>query len=188
MPEQNGLRPLTVDDLSGGLTDNVLGGAINKYEKADNLNLDENRDLELRAGTLAKYDARSDSTYKIRNVINHDGEILLQAGPNVKYNGSSSVRGTDSHPVFSSGDNDSKMDFAFWKGHTIASSDEFTSIQRIYKNESDTWTTENLGLPEILYASSITLANSLKSSFNAHFLIMCWYQNEEPVNGIGKHS
>lgn len=168
MPEKNGLSALTINDFSGGLTDNVLGGATNKYEVADNLNLGEDGDLDVRAGTNPKYDTRSDSEYFISSIIDHDGEILLQAGPRVKHDSNANIRGPNNHNVFSRGNNTSKMDFAFWKGHTIAASDEFTSIQRIYKNQNGLFTVENLGLPELIYGSSIALANSLKSNFNAH--------------------
>ena len=168
--EETGLSRLVVNDFSGGMTDYYIGGDTSQFQKAENFVINENRDLVTRPGTLYKYNARINSSYSIRNVINHDNDILMQAGPKVHHYTSSvqTVQSADGHDVFTDGDDDTRAEFSFWNNHTLGVSDDLRQPQKIYKDESGNWQCSNIGLPEIIYASSITLANDLKSKFNAH--------------------
>lgn len=145
-----------------------------EYQLADNLNIDDNRDLVTRGGCEI-YDEDAPqllSGEKNINAVIEVDDVVYQHSARSLYTISagtmSELLGPSSNKVFGSGDESLKGSFAEWNKHLICASEEYSPIQRAYKNNSGTLKLNNLGLPSLSLFGAITLANELKSDFNAH--------------------
>ncbi len=185
--DNTGLLPLVIDDFSGGKTDFFLGGKSNKQEVADNLVLTEKGDPSTRPGSELKYEVRINNTETIKNIIDNQNEILMQHGKSIKYvlaGSSTEILSPQSHNLFVGGTDDLSANFTYWNKHTLGVSDVLKSPQKIYKNEADTWTLTTLGLPDIMYATCVNLANDIKSKYEAHRIRLTQHLVADGVNEI----
>jgi hypothetical protein len=168
--DNTGLLPLTVNDFSGGKTDYILGGDPRQNEIIDNKVINENKDAVTRPGSKAKYNFRITSEEIISTIIDHDSEIILQAGTRVfsQTTTPSEILSPQGRSVFLKGGVDTLADTAFWNGHTLAVNGSFSSPQKIFRDESQNWRSVTLGLPEPIYAWAMALANELKYDWSVH--------------------
>jgi hypothetical protein len=169
--DNTGLQALRIEDFSGGITDFYLGGSTRKYQVADNFVINENNDLITRPGCASKYNYRLTASGTIKNIIDNQDEILMQQNKSVIYvdgDGVHEIKSPSTHDVFVGAPSSIDADFSYWNKHTLGVSDNYNSPQKIYKDANDAWTVTTLGLPEILYATSVALANEIRTQYEAH--------------------
>jgi hypothetical protein len=177
-------QQLQITDFSGGMTDYSLGGDIRQNEKMDNFVISENTDAVTRPGSLPAYNFRITATNTIKGIIDHNLNILLQAGPKVFYQTTlaNEILSPQGRSVFQKGDDTQTVTSAYWNGHTIAVSDSYASPQKIFKDVSGNWKTQTLGMPDIIYAWAIKLANDIKSGMNTHFLSIAQHSSADTTH------
>ena len=170
--DNTGLSSLRIEDFSGGMTDFYLGGALNEGQLFDNFVLNEKNDIVTRPGSKLKFEERLSASGTIKNIIDNQNEILIQANKSVLYvdsNGVHEIKGPLQYDVFETEDDSIKANFTYWNKHTLATSDGLTwHPQKIYKNELGEWKVTNLGLPDIMFASCLAMISEINSKFSSH--------------------
>lgn len=165
------LASLPVDDFSGGMTDFIVGADPSQNEIIQNMVIDENRDLVTRDGSAPLFEYRITATEVPQTIIPYSSDYLVQAEEKLYSLGASSatainvVGGSD---AFTGASTTTKIFKNFWNDNVIFTRSDLKEPLRAWKNESSTFKLERLGMPSILLGYLITLANELKTDYNAH--------------------
>ena len=81
-------RPFAVEDFSGGITDNFLDGAPNKYRFADNFVVTNNRKLYSRPGSVIYDDTNfliPVGNQRIATLMKLNEDLLVQSAKKLYY-------------------------------------------------------------------------------------------------------
>lgn len=158
-------QPYEIKDFSGGLTDNYLDGALNQYQKADNLVLTYQGKLTVRDGSRVWIDLPSIGAARTNLLIPMDEQKSdyfrqivnrLYVHYNTNFNDtpspSSGLVGPSSNHLFTTGHTAANLSsYALWKKHCFIVSDDLSTPQRpqkIYPNTSDVYQLRTAGLPK----------------------------------------
>lgn len=185
------MKPLQVDDFSGGITDSILQGDPRRYAVADNYLITNDKKLQVRHGIIAidnasyllpSGDQRVNGMFTILN----ESKLLAASGRSlyVYENGTWDPPATPAgaEPI-QGGDEKSQITIAEFQRQVYLTNDggnleQGTLPSKIYRDENNMWVARTAGLPRAwaknaysestLLASCITLANSLRASMIAH--------------------
>lgn len=177
------IQPWTVDDFTGGITDNYLGGKRNQYQFADNLLITDERKMITRPGSVI-YD---ETNYLPNHVVANprvgalfvfEDQIFENSGRGLYYNdsGYTTLVGPASNPALPAGTSTSKTSWASWNKHLLITNDAFGSPMKVYKDAVDVFQVRNAGLPALASNPTVTggialilaFANDIKSKYTTH--------------------
>lgn len=182
----------SVDDFSGGLAENILGGPSNKYLAADNLihvlKADGKTAFNLRPGSqvIDTTNARLPTgDQRVSEFINYNSDTALLAISGTKlyrYTATpawASLLGPTANDPFPLASEATVHRHAQWKEHVFAVDDAGDLPMKIYKDESGNYQARTAGLPAVLNTENITdavflanliaLAVHLKDKMKAHY-------------------
>ena len=173
---QNALPPpVTINDFTGGITDNFIGAQSNQYETGDNFLVLDNKKGITRSGTLTfatGLERIPAGNVRVADLFTHDDVFFQAAATQVWQTGSGSfsemLGPVDSNLAFSVGAASNFTSHDEWNKHRMITSDAFGSPKKIYKDNSSVMQIRNAGLPKATLTGSITQANAIKVIFNAH--------------------
>lgn len=174
---------LRIDDFSGGITDNYLSGALNKYRVCDNFVLEKygsQAKLRLRQGSEV-FDVDhalldSVNATRISTLVYYPDEIIGFVENNVFYQDTAgdwtALIGPDGdNPVFtSSSDGNNVISYASWQGHLFVANDNYEYISKIYKDSSSDYQIRTAGLPVLASTPTVTASNSGSDSYIYRFI------------------
>jgi len=167
---------LEVSDFSGGMTDNYIDTALNRFQIGDNLLIEKNKKLLSRNGTII-YDVDNEQipagNQRVGVLFKHPADqLFVQSARNLYYIASGSfntLQGpADSNPAFSANATTNYVSFANWQNHTYLTSNSFADTIKVYKDSSSTFRVNTAGLPEIELEGAIDLANAIRTAYIAH--------------------
>lgn len=184
------MKPLQVDDFSGGITDKILQGAANRSAKLDNFLITSDRKLEERdayktpdytIGYLpAGYGNRPNGLFSILNekylMLQHARTLYLHSGQDrtVWQN----VTGVAGNPPLSSGDEYSQSSMIELRNQIFIASDSGGLTSKVYQDERGDWVARTGGLPKTYRTNPTTeadilnrciaLANDIKAKMILH--------------------
>jgi len=181
MMEQN---IFSVSDFTGGKTDYIYSANPNKYQEANNLVLNRNGQLELRAG-LTLYDTTNyqipDGNARVQTIIPTYNEDFLYFQSSRKIwriaSGAwSELTGPTSNPALGSGTTSNYLDFAEWNKHIYVTSDSLCKPIKIYPNASSIPVVRNAGLPSLASSPTVVSSGGSGNSYIYTFLYYYTYQ------------
>ncbi len=175
--------PLEVDDFSGGITDNYLGGAINKYHNADNLLVEKygaKGKLLVRPGSGIFDSARPfvDSAGVSRlTSLKYFGDYIVPFTKNKVYTQNNTgatwtslVGPNGGNPPFSTAaDGLHVVSLSTWQDHLFVASDTYEYISKIYKNSAGLFQIRTAGLPALASSPTLTTSSAGVSSYIYRF-------------------
>lgn len=167
------LKPLVIDDFSGGMTDYIVGGNINQYEIAQNMVIDEDRDLNTRDGFRPLFEYRITATEVPRTIIQYQNDYLVQAEDMLYSLGTSSATAVNiigQSYAFNAATASTKVYQNSWNDNVIFTANDLSYPLKLWKNQASTYQLQRLGLPYILLTYLMRLANDAKTKFNAHIV------------------
>lgn len=146
-------RPLEVIDFTGGVTDYFIDGRANQFQAADNLFIDPNKKLVTRNGSqLFLNTPLPTGIQRIHTMFFLESTLIVFSGNRAFYELGgewAEIFGPDGvSPAFPVGSANIKVSHTEWRDHVFFSNDEFSSVMKIYKNESGNLQIRNAGLPE----------------------------------------
>lgn len=178
------LRPLTVENFSGGMSDFYVGAATNRYRTADNL-------LIIKYDNVGKLTTRPgstiyDETYyqipagaqRIGQLKNFNSQLFFQSARKFYYisSGWHTLVGPSSNDVFPSGiDTTTVVSMATWNKHLFVVSDAYTNPQKIYKDGSAVWQLRTAGMPALASSPGVAKSGGTGKSFLYRFLYFYTY-------------
>lgn len=170
----------TVDDFSGGITDNYIAGNPNKYQKADNLLIEKHGakgKLILRPGSelynetypqLPSLTVRTSSIYYFKALAGS----LFFSDRDVHYlsAGWHTLTGPTSNKIFPSPhDHDSIITMDEWNNHVFVTSDAYMNPAKLYVDSVGALTLRSAGLPNLATSPTITPGANTSKSFTYGF-------------------
>lgn len=170
------LTPLEVNNFSGGKTDFYLEGPINQGQEFDNFYVLKNNKIKTRPGRVL-WDTTSTAQIpsgnsRIAALIKHVENLQLfavnQRGLYYLDTTWQTLTGPTSNAALSAGTTSTYHSWGDWKNHTIICNDSFTAPMKVYRDNASAYKVNNVGLPTLTLWGAITLANDLKSKYNAH--------------------
>lgn len=158
----------TVDDFSGGITDNHIGAPPNKYQIADNLLIEQHGQkgkLISRPGSEL-FDASNpqlpSGNQRVGKLRYFQNLLFAQSGRDIYYSSSgwNALLGpvTSNKPFASGFTTANRISWDTYNNHLYIASDSFDYISKIYPNNSGTPVLRTAGLPEL--ATNPTVASS----------------------------
>ncbi len=171
---------LPVIDFSGGITDNFIDNAFNKYEVGDNILVTSNKKAHVREGSII-----FDETYaqipagaqRIGSLFEHDNTLLIHSAKKVYWidAGWNTLAGPSGNDVFTTADTTAQPSWSRWTNQVLVTNDQFTPPMKIYTDNGGTRRVRNAGLPKL--ASTPSLAGTAGSnSYNYAFFYSYAYQ------------
>jgi hypothetical protein len=149
-------QALEIKDFSGGITDNYIGGAINKFQSLTNMVLRSDNKAESRPGGIifdATYNQlpggstkRGDSTYRFKdtNIFQQQNKLYHINAGFVEITGP-----TGSNPAFTTSTVQyDQCSYAEWNNHLLVTSDRRERPKFIYKDGSN-MRLRSIGLPAV---------------------------------------
>ena len=185
------VQAFTVADFTGGKTDYIYSSNPNKYQQANNLVLNRNGQLELRAG-LTMYDTAAfqipDGEARVQTIIPTYNEDFLYFQSSRKIwriaSGSfTELTGPTSNPALGSGDTTNYIDFAEWNKHIYVVSDDLCKPIKIYPNASNTPVVRTAGLPALATSPTVTSTGGSGNSYIytfVHYYTCLLYTSPSP--------
>lgn len=175
------VRPLQVNDFTGGITDDVINAPLNFYEEGDNLVVLQNKSLQSRPGSYI--DERVTDPQiplglaRISSLINYanDDTLLVHSGARMYYRDPvaySTLTGPTGNHLWTNATVTNHMTHAEWKKHTIVSNDSFERPRKIYKDGGGTLQLRTAGLPYL--ATDPTITPSVAGS-NTYLYAFCYF-------------
>ena len=185
-------QSLTINDFSGGLTENFIPGQPNQYLAADNLILNPSGDgkaqLKTRMGSqvIDTTNARLPTAdQRVSELINfdQDTELLAVSGTKLYHYAAgptwTSILGPTTNNPFPAGVEATVHRAAQWKSHVFFVADSGDLPVKLYKNESGVFQLRTAGLPQVtntanvsdatLLTNMIALAVELRTQMRAHY-------------------
>jgi len=176
MPIQNQqggeVGPLKVQDFSGGITDNFVDAPMNQFQRAQNFLITDNKKLNTRPGTVIRdtsYPQTPAGNVRISGYMRTEDKFFEVAGGRFFSDGVE-LLGPSGASVFPSDSNSSLFAHSNFDKTYIVTSSEFGSPKKIFPDVNGDYQVRNAGLPGVDLTSLITLANEIKTKFNAHVL------------------
>lgn len=169
-----------VDDFSGGITDNYIGGDTTKYRIADNLVLEKYGDrakLKLRAGSEF-FDVLEPvvlNPERISALKYFGGAILVWATNKVFYQNTAGtwtnlVGPNGGNSVFlTASDSTNIVSIAASHDHLLVANDNYEYISKIYKNSAGAYQIRTAGLPDLASSPSLASFSAGANSFLYRF-------------------
>lgn len=179
--------PETVEDFTGGFTDDYIGAPSNRCQKNWNLWPDANGDLLTRDGSriynssAEKVSAGND---RVAALFSYDEDTYLLAKHTTKISALVSGSWTeltgpvDSNDALPSGDANSSISSAEWREHLFVTDDAGSAVVKIFHDGSNLQV-RTAGLPKMAepenftnateLANATTLANAIRTAMLAHF-------------------
>jgi hypothetical protein len=177
------LKPLTVDDFSGGMTDHFLQGDPKRFQKATNFLIDADRKLFVRPGSYG-FDSngnhRLSKKIRIGSFLHFENSILVQQEREIHYLNPNwtELTGPSGNKAVGGGDQYSAFSHAFWNDHIYFTSSGFGKPGKLYRGSDGAMKVRTAGLPypyakpryttSSLLSACIILANDLRASMLSH--------------------
>ncbi len=176
-------QPFTVADFSGGITDNYLTAPSNKYRRAENFFITDEKKLITRYGSEIVSTTNYLPGYTITNprvglTFQYEDVIFENVGRNLYYNNSgyAELVGPSSNPALAAGTSASRSSVAFWNKHVLLTNDASGLPMKVYKDSGGVFRVRNAGLPALGSTPSasggitkiLALANDIKSKYATH--------------------
>lgn len=171
-------QPLEIVDFSFGITDFFIDGNVRHGKTYDNLFLDSNRKIFTRWGSETVNDQLPLGLFRVCK-LSHLGDqvFAFQDKQCFRDTGAAwtAVLGPTGGNLLTAGNSQSVITDTEWREHLLFSSDAFSSIQKLYKDNTNTWRVRNAGLPEL---SGYSVANppGVGSSYLYAFIVKYTYQ------------
>lgn len=151
------LQPYTIEEFGGGVTDYPIDGPRDGAATHENLLLTPARKLTPRPGISYFVDSQINSSATRLFLINHF-EIPLafqartawyQSSPTTwaQIFGPNNGGATDASISDTGVNSSSILSSAFWKGHTLLTTDDISQPEKLYIDGSGNWQTRTAGLP-----------------------------------------
>lgn len=168
-------QALEIKDFSGGMTDNYIGGPLNKYQAARNMVIRSDRKIESRPGAVIFDDTNPILPFvitrkRVDSVVRFKSTNIYQTGRKLFYNnaGYQEIVGPSSASAFTASTVPfDQASFAEWNNHLLVTSDRRERPKFIYKDGVNL-RMRNIGLPAVNTAGitfSAAGANSRAYSF-----------------------
>lgn len=174
-------RALEFNNFSGGITDNIIDGPINEYEKAENLVLTKDAKLKLAPGSeiigSATYQI-PDGAQRVCYLTEHDSTLFHTSLTSISYTGTSSntnLLGPTSNDGFDVGASTNKVSGAKWNNHLYLTNDGFPNVTKIYKDSSSNWQLRTAGLPALASSPTVTKGASGSGTYIYSFVYYYTY-------------
>lgn len=177
---------IDIVDFSGGITENYVAGAINKYQAADNLLIDpagNPKQLFIRPGSVI-YQATDDqlpsgiqrvgSLYYFRSAA----KLIAQSRRDLQYFTTSwqeLVGPTSNKPFPAAIDVTNYTSYAYWNNHLFYTSDGYMIPGKIYRDGSGNLQLRTAGLPALASNPTITPGANTGKSFLYRFVYYYTY-------------
>lgn len=173
-------------NFAGGWTDKSIPGAMNRYEKAENLIIDTDGRLIQRPG----WDIYSSTAYvlsateRTARLVNFDNDSELLAFQNKKAfyisaGAWTELTGPTSNKAFNTNAATSRVKDAQWNHHAFLASESGDPVIKLYRDGSSVLQLRSAGLPAFArstiqpsdggLALAIALANDIRTKMIAHF-------------------
>lgn len=184
------LQPIEFKDFSGGFTDNYIGGALNKFQRGDNLLINDKKRPFSRPGSEIwddDYYQIPDGAVRVGTLLPlRDDILLVHSRRSVFYvdGGWVKLLGPDGNEAFDQGGDTNYVTWSPWKKHTYFTNDAASAsvasyVQKVYRDDSGALQLRTAGLPALRLdpnfnvddklASLITNVNLIRSVFLVHF-------------------
>jgi hypothetical protein len=171
-------QSITVDDFSGGFTDQFVDNVLNRYERADNFIVLADKKFQSRPGSTLfdtyHFNVLAQGNPRIGAIINFEKDtfLLSQISKNLYYDNSGTwttlLGPVTSNVVWNLGSTSSYVNSSEWNKTLFVTDDQFSTPMKIYRNENQALQVRTAGLESIELTGAINLANDLKSKFTLH--------------------
>lgn len=155
---------IEVKDFSGGITDNFINAPPNRAETLDNFILLNNKSLLLRPGSDID-DSVNDilpvGAQRIGALLNYNNSdaLLVQTADRIYYRNPSAYTnlvGPTGNDAFSVGTTADYISHTQWNRHLFVTNDQFSSVQKIYRDGSNVLQIRTAGLPYLASNPTVT--------------------------------
>lgn len=176
--------PFEVSDFSGGMTDNVFSGELNKNYLVDNFDITPDKKTLSRAGSIVDDTAHSpvpSGNTRIGSLINYarNDKLFSQSGRQFFYRNPAAYTtlvGPSGNNVFNAGSATSAVAHAEWNRILFVTSDSFPSPMKIYKDGGGVYRVRNAGLPALATSPTITASVAGANNYVYAFVYKYPYQ------------
>jgi len=179
-------QPLEVTDFTGGITDYILDGPMNKAEALDNFFFTEHGRLSTRWGSASFTDSQLPSGEFRVSLMRHlrdpkqtTDTLLAISNGKISYpdgvGGWNQALGPSAGVPFDAFTADSLYSMAEFQNLYFIANDSFATVQKIYIDDSNTIQLRNAGLPDIPAGVVITPAPGAGSTYSYAFLFRYSY-------------
>lgn len=180
------LKPLQVDDFSGGITDYYLQGDVKRYQILDNFTINADRKPEMRHGSIG-FDENGNhklpgAPLRVGSFLTFDNgkELLVQQAQKLYYLNPnwSEIVGPSGNKAIGGGGPYDAFTSSPWKDHVYFTSAGGGLPGKLYKDEEGVFQVRTSGLPlpksipnysnSTLLAACLSLANDLRTCMINH--------------------
>lgn len=164
-------QPFLINDFSRGITDNFINGDPSRAEEMDNLFILQNKSCITRNGSIVDDtadDVIPSGNDRIGTLINYNNsdKLLVQSSTHIYYRNPSNyatLTGPTGNQAFSAGDEGSYVSHTQWNRHLFITNDDWSAVQKIYKDGSSAYQVRTAGLPALASTPTITQAAFTKT-------------------------
>jgi len=174
-------QPLAVEDFSFGLTDFWLDGDPREAKTIDNLIITKNKKMRTRYGSEAFGD-RFPTADKIIKLTQLESVLLaFQNGHGYFYTDTTrtEILGPTAGDFFGLELDDPVITDTEWRRHLLLSTEEYTSVQKLFVDGSGNYQVRNAGMPEIPAGVAITNPTGSGATYLYTFVLRYDYTNRE---------
>lgn len=184
------MADLTIDDFSGGQTDNYIDCPPNRFQAGENLLISRNRKPHVRPGSERDNDDAPlvpSSPTRIGALIPFRGVIFKQRDRDLHYVSSgtmTTLTGPSGNSVFGEASSSSVASFSIWNKHLTVTNDALgaSKVQKIYKDNTGTFQVRTAGLPALGSSPAVALtAGASTLSYLYRLLYRYTYTREDSV-------
>lgn len=170
--------PTEVVDFSYGITDFYLDGPPQAGQFFDNLFVDTNRKAHTRWGSEVVDDQLPLGSFRINKLATLQNVLFAFQDKRCYYNDTpnwTEILGPNGDTFLTEGDSQSVITSTQWREHLFFSNDDFTYIQKMYKDGTNAWRVRNAGLPLISTGFTITPPPGAGSAYLYAFCLKYTY-------------
>jgi len=171
-------QSLTVDDFTGGFTDNFINAPLNQGETVENLLILEDKSLITRSGSHI-LDADNApiipaGNQRIGNLINYDKDrqLFYQAANKIYYRNPdtyTTLQGPTGNDLFPQSGVANHITYTEWKKHLFLTSDSFERPKKIYIDNNGDYQLRTAGLPSLANEPVLTAGAAGSRSYLYEF-------------------
>lgn len=151
------VRPLYIDNFTGGFTDNFINAPTTQGEIVDNLLVEEDKSLITRYGSRVEDAANAPiipaGNQRIGHLINYDKnrELFYLAANKAYYRNPTyqTLSGPTGNDIFPQSTVANHLCSTEWKKHVFITSDSFERPKKLYADENGDYQLRNAGLPSL---------------------------------------
>ena len=174
------MQPLPVEDFSGGITDFVFDGNPNEAETLDNLLINRNRKPRTRGGSIVQGQQLPGGASAVQHISRLRTNIFYIQGTRIYWydgtnynlitnpNGGQLFYSTSGSPVVSDTE---------WRNHLLFATEDYTPIQKLFVDGTNTFRIRSAGLPSIPNTINITNPPGTGASYLYSFCFRESYTN-----------